>query len=33
VGNAYVKEIAGRLLGVEDVERVGEEEVAEYIKA
>jgi lipoyl(octanoyl) transferase len=33
VGNAYVKEIAGRLLGVEGVERVGEEEVAEYIKA
>lgn len=33
VGIRYVKEIAGRLLGVEGVERAGKEEVAEYLKA
>lgn len=33
VGDDYVKEIAGRLLGVEGVGRVREEEVAEYLKA
>ncbi|KAF3004033.1 hypothetical protein E8E13_000774 [Curvularia kusanoi] len=33
VGDRYVSEIAGRLLGVENVEKVGEEEVAEYLKA
>lgn len=32
VGSEYAKEIAGRLLGVEVVERAGEEEVAEYLK-
>jgi lipoate-protein ligase B len=33
VGTEYVKEIAGRLLGVEGVETAGEEEVAGYLKA
>lgn len=33
VGSEYVAEIAGRLLGVEGVERVGEEEVQQYLKA
>lgn len=32
VGVRYAKEIAGRLLGVEGVERAGEEEVAEYLR-
>ncbi|KAH6620103.1 hypothetical protein C7974DRAFT_464854 [Boeremia exigua] len=32
VGEAYVSEITARLLGVEGVERAGEEEVAEYLK-
>ena len=33
VGDEYVKEIAGRILGVESVEKAGEEEVAAYLKA
>lgn len=33
VGKEYVAEIARRLLGVESVEKAGEEEVAGYLKA
>lgn len=32
VGVRYAKEIAGRLVGVEGVQRASEEEVAEYLK-
>lgn len=33
VGDAFVKEVAGRLVGVEGVEKVSREEVGELLKA